>query len=247
MKSEIFIDKQVKVRLQMTERRSDCKMFVKGQVKMSRTKEKEERMDEISTAAKKVFFKKGYFNSTVEEIAKLAGVSKGTVYLYFKNKDELYVSLVMPMIEELTRLLMKFESDIIENKIATGHDLIMGFYRLFCNLFKFDPEGVRIFQVYLSSDLFPVMPKKTRNRLWMTGKRNIRIADSIITNAIKLKVLPEINPKKLFSVLWSSFLGTVLWEDSRYRISGKNNYLFDSLEQAFTLVSKGLGLCANKD
>ncbi len=214
---------------------------------MSRTKERKERIEEISIAAKTVFFKKGYFSTTIEEIAKLAGVSKGTVYLYFKNKDELYVSLVMPMIEELTRLLLAFESDLIENKIKTGHGLIMEFHRLFRNLFEFDPEGIRIFQVYLSTDLFAAMPQKTRDKLWMTGKRNLRISDSIILNAIRLNLLPEMNPKQLFSVLWSSFLGTVQWEDSRYRISRNNNYLFDSLEYTFSLVSKGLGLSANTD
>lgn len=206
-----------------------------------RTKNKDERIEEISAAAKIVFFKKGYFNSTIDEIAKLAGISKGTVYLYFKNKDELYVSLIMPMIEELTRLLLEFENNLIDDKIKTGHDLIMGFHCLFCTLFKYDPEGLRIFQVYLSTDLFAAMPQKTRDKLWMTGKRNIRIGNSIVKNAIKLNLLPEINSKKLFSILWSSFLGTVQWEDSRYRISKKNNYLFDSLEYSFSLISKGLG------
>ena len=48
-----------------------------------------------------MFFEKGYFGSTIDEIARRAGISKGTVYLYFKNKDELYVSLMLPMVDEI--------------------------------------------------------------------------------------------------------------------------------------------------
>ena len=46
----------------------------------------DQRVREITTQAKAVFLKKGYSASTMEEIAKLAGISKGTVYLYFKNR-----------------------------------------------------------------------------------------------------------------------------------------------------------------
>ena len=56
-------------------------------------KEKNIRLGEIQKAAREVFFDKGFANTTMEEITKKANVSKGTIYLYFKNKDELYVSL----------------------------------------------------------------------------------------------------------------------------------------------------------
>ena len=153
--------------------------------KQRRTKDKDERIDEILDAAKTVFFNKGYFNSTVEEISKLAGISKGTVYLYFKNKDELYVSLIMPMIEEYARLLLEFESKLVKNEFKTGDDIIMEFYNIYCKLYEYDTEGLRIFQVYLSTNLFSAMPKNTRDRLWLSGKRNIRIMKGIITDSIK--------------------------------------------------------------
>lgn len=47
----------------------------------------------ILRAATKVFAEKGYFNSKVADIAKEAGIADGTVYLYFKSKDEILHSL----------------------------------------------------------------------------------------------------------------------------------------------------------
>jgi TetR/AcrR family transcriptional regulator, fatty acid metabolism regulator protein len=54
----------------------------------------------ILRAATKVFARSGYFNSKVADIAREAGVAGGTVYLYFKNKDDVLISLVNQMMEE---------------------------------------------------------------------------------------------------------------------------------------------------
>lgn len=56
--------------------------------------EKEKRRKDILRAAKKVFFEKGFINSSMEMIAKASQLSKGTLYLYFKSKDDLYVTLL---------------------------------------------------------------------------------------------------------------------------------------------------------
>jgi len=51
------------------------------------------KRDRILRAAIRIFSQKGYFNSRISEIARLAGVADGTIYLYFKNKDDLLISL----------------------------------------------------------------------------------------------------------------------------------------------------------
>jgi len=48
-----------------------------------------DKREAILRAAIKVFAGKGYFNSKVADIAKEAGIADGTVYLYFKSKDEI--------------------------------------------------------------------------------------------------------------------------------------------------------------
>ena len=47
----------------------------------------------ILRAAIKVFARSGFFNSKVADVAREAGVADGTVYLYFKNKDDILVSI----------------------------------------------------------------------------------------------------------------------------------------------------------
>lgn len=63
-----------------------------------------QRPDEILDAALCVFTRRGLHQTTLEEVAKEAGISKGTIYLYFKNKEELFVAAaqrVVPRPDEL--------------------------------------------------------------------------------------------------------------------------------------------------
>lgn len=58
-----------------------------------REREKEQRRNDILDAAEKVFFSKGLHESTMDDVAETAELSKGTLYLYFKSKEELYLGI----------------------------------------------------------------------------------------------------------------------------------------------------------
>lgn len=59
------------------------------------------RTAEILSAARKVFAEKGFNDATVDQIAEAGGVSKGTVYLYFPSKRDVYLAALMQGAEEL--------------------------------------------------------------------------------------------------------------------------------------------------
>jgi AcrR family transcriptional regulator len=58
-----------------------------------REREKEQRRESILDAAEKVFFSRGVREATMDEVAEAAELSKGTLYLYFKSKHEIYYSI----------------------------------------------------------------------------------------------------------------------------------------------------------
>ncbi len=60
-----------------------------------RESKKQERRSAALEAAERLFSEKGFRNTTMQEIAELAGLSKGGIYLYFKSKEELYLSVCM--------------------------------------------------------------------------------------------------------------------------------------------------------
>ena len=73
------------------------------------TRRKRARPGEILDAALKVFAAKGYAAARMEDIARQAGVTKGTIYLYFENKEAVFKSLVR---EEIGKALGTVTADI---------------------------------------------------------------------------------------------------------------------------------------
>jgi TetR/AcrR family fatty acid metabolism transcriptional regulator len=69
----------------------------------------EEKYKMILNAAKQVFAMEGFYNSKVSEIAREAHVADGTIYLYFKNKDDILISLFE---EELTRIIKTVKTEL---------------------------------------------------------------------------------------------------------------------------------------
>ena len=63
-------------------------------------RKKNGKYEAILRSAIKVFASSGFFNSKVADIAREAGVADGTVYLYFKNKDDILVSIFNYYMEE---------------------------------------------------------------------------------------------------------------------------------------------------
>lgn len=60
-----------------------------------------DKRDRILSAAVRVFAKNGFFATRVSDVAKAAGVADGTIYLYFRSKEEVLVSLFEDRVERL--------------------------------------------------------------------------------------------------------------------------------------------------
>jgi TetR/AcrR family transcriptional regulator, fatty acid metabolism regulator protein len=75
-----------------------------GNEKVSRTSDKHTR---IINAALKVFAEKGFYNTRISEIAREADVADGTIYLYFKNKDDILISLFEEEIGKICKIMQE--------------------------------------------------------------------------------------------------------------------------------------------
>ena len=77
---------------------------------MPRTPEENERIrqaakDKINQAAMSLFVKKGYHATSIDDVAKLAQISKGLLYNYYKGKEELLAAMVQIRIEEVKEVM----------------------------------------------------------------------------------------------------------------------------------------------
>ena len=71
-----------------------------------------DKRERITEAAIAVFAEKGYRSSRVSDVAQAAGVADGTIYLYFKNKEDLLLSIFEEKMEMLLSMLNSKLADI---------------------------------------------------------------------------------------------------------------------------------------
>ncbi|MCR4428718.1 MAG: TetR/AcrR family transcriptional regulator [Caldiserica bacterium] len=135
--------------------------------------------EKILQTAIKVFSQKGFHETRMEEIAQKASVAKGTIYLYFKTKRELFSSLLshaLGLVEEAIRKgkregqspLSRLENlpGILLEVLSQRSEF---FHLIFNNFLLMDPESRKVFQKWkenmiraLSSDLEKIPQKNSQ-------------------------------------------------------------------------------------
>ncbi|HXL66574.1 MAG TPA: TetR/AcrR family transcriptional regulator [Xanthobacteraceae bacterium] len=86
----------------------------------TRRRRKAQRPQEIIEAAFLEFSKNGYAVTTLDQVAERAGVTKGTIYVYFESKEHLFIS----MVREAVKATMDTVEDIFERHDGSTADLL---------------------------------------------------------------------------------------------------------------------------
>jgi len=86
----------------------------------TRRRRKAERPKEILEAAFEEFSRNGYAAATLEQVAERAGVTKGTIYVYFDSKEHLFIS----MVRELTKAALDTVHEMFERHEGSTADLL---------------------------------------------------------------------------------------------------------------------------
>ena len=104
-----------------------------------REREKKVREEEIIRAAKKIFYEKGFHDTSMDEIAKAAQFSKKTLYQYFVNKEDLYFAVVA---KEFEIVIQYFAKGITNG--TTGLDKIRLLSKAYYAYYKDYPLSFRL-------------------------------------------------------------------------------------------------------
>jgi len=108
--------------------------------KLSRKeREKIQRHNEIIEAAEKRFFEKGYEKVSMDEIAQDLELSKPTLYLYFQNKDALFLEVVVRGLEDFVE-----EFKAATEKAKTGKEKTLAFINAFFTFCRKNPDYYRL-------------------------------------------------------------------------------------------------------
>ena len=199
-------------------------------------RERERRRQQIIVAAKRVFSEKGYSKSTMEDIAREAELSPGTLYLYFKNKDELYASLSLRILQYLNIRLedVKKEKDIEPRlKIAAIKEALFDVY-------QFDPMIlINMFHLQ-SSETLKNLSSPLLENITELSRNSLTILAEIFKDDSGQENFASHHPTAIADIVWSLFTGVVLWEESKRMIDNEKDFLKQTLDVAFEIFSRGI-------
>ncbi|MCU0599432.1 MAG: TetR/AcrR family transcriptional regulator [Desulfobacterales bacterium] len=105
-----------------------------------REREKERQRQEMMTAALNLFSEKGYHNVTMHEIAGKAEFAVGTIYKFFRNKEDLYKALILEKAQELKTTILEAVGES-----ADEVDKLRNFVRAKGEIFRAQIPVVRLY------------------------------------------------------------------------------------------------------
>ncbi|HNX00704.1 MAG TPA: TetR/AcrR family transcriptional regulator [Candidatus Cloacimonadota bacterium] len=169
-------------------------------------REKELRKKQILKAAEKIITRKGMLSTTMEEIAESCELSKGTIYLYFKNKEELNLSILIMVLENFTRIMEKNlkKLNTFEERLRSIGESYLEFYKNYPGDFKImnhNPEQhpeIEHSSRELERDLLA-----TSSKLW-------GVVENVIREGMDLGLIrKDIDPLEIGISLWASSNGMI--------------------------------------
>lgn len=150
---------------------------------------------QILEAGEKLFAKKGFYPATMEEVARAAGLAKGTIYLHFDDKRDLFFSIIE---KKLDILLEKIENEMRKDKLISQRiKLAIGIH------LKFLEENRDFFKIMqaLPESLKQEMERKLKGRVIEKQSRYVEILDHLIRKGIRNQEIKSLDSRKLAVIL----------------------------------------------
>lgn len=143
----------------------DKKDIQKHAIEKRKSRDKTRRKRQILEAAGKVFLQKGYINATMDDISLEVGLTKPTIYKYFKNIDHMCYLLIVPLIDSITQNLERLEKDVLAGKYQSGAQLIHDIFQTFYEGYKISPDIFRLLQFFQQSGAIWNLEEESGNLL----------------------------------------------------------------------------------
>lgn len=203
-----------------------------------RRRRREARPQEILDAALSVFVENGFSAARMEEIARRAGVTKGTLYLYFSSKEEIFKSLLQ---ESFTPHLSHFAGHI-QNAEGSSADIIRliirGLGAFMCNSNRAALPKLMIAEI----GNFPELARFYKNQVVDLG---LEMFESIIRRGIERGEFREVAPQHAARLVMIPVSYTAVWRTSFGRLDSEAYDYEALLEAHLDLVLRGLMVGGN--
>jgi len=187
------------------------------------------RRAEILDAARKVCAAHGYDAMTVDEIAQAAGIAKGTIYLYFRSKHEIYWA----MIESILGLLHEQVREELA-KPGTIEDCVRRFVATKMTYFEAYHDLLRLY--YNEVNSVAARPPRSREQFDRRYLEQVRLLQSALEGAVESGVLRRMRTDMAALTIFEVTRSAVMHRSRGWSKAS----LQDDIEFTFRFIWKGL-------
>jgi TetR/AcrR family fatty acid metabolism transcriptional regulator len=185
---------------------------------------KDLKRSEILGAAETVFASKGFARSTMEEIARKAEFATGTIYLYFRNKEQLYITLL----ESKARGYLDYVGGRLD-KAKRREERLMILVRASLDYVSLHSGFFKIF--FAERDRLEWRVKDAvRERIVRTHQAIIELFGDVIADAMRARLIKRCSPRKVATALMGLMNAVVrewLLSESNVRVAGLERFVLD--------------------
>jgi AcrR family transcriptional regulator len=170
-----------------------------------RKRERENRKNAILKAARKLFFEKGFKSVTVESIAKKAELSKGSIYLYYNSKEEIYTQILLSDID-------KFHDRIssILHPLTNASEALRRLATIYVDFFLNDRELFRILMTFMLHTTDMNLPEDLNSHIIKTTNKTINIIEQVFKFGIEQgEFPPTLNLRQNRNAIWGMLNGII--------------------------------------
>ena len=196
-----------------------------------RAERKAAQRQKILEAAREVFFRDGFMEANLDEVARIADVAKGTLYRYFENKAELYVAVLSHnggIFEERMRRAVAEGADPADRIRALGR-----FYR---DHWSNNPEYFEIFWALENQPVIGALPDPVVAEVTRLWQECLQILADVISDGTKSGSFAQCDPWSVANILWTTANGLIRSEhvESAGRLRARPlDDVFDQMVEVF--------------
>ena len=160
-------------------------------------REKQLRRSSIIDAAQRLFYKYGFNNVSMDQIAREAELAKGTLYLYFKSREDLHYSIVNRVLELIYKVL-KDEYD--PNK--TGAENLLKLGKSYIGFSQNYPNHIRAIMMF-DSTKFEKLEKNQTLKILEPDSPLVFLTEIIEKGQLDGSIRSDIKDREIALILWS--------------------------------------------
>lgn len=199
-----------------------------------KAQERQARRRRIQEAARTVFAERGYAGASIELIARAAQLSVGAIYLYFRSKEDLYVSLVEDtlVVFDAEMAQVREQSDVSKRLRETWNILVRWAEK--------DAEGPRILRLLAQPAIRPQLSDEVVAAV-STGIA--RIQDHLgacVADGIHGGIYRQVNAREIADLAWSVLLGSLDAAEMHGNVGLPTEVLAVRTDRALALIESAL-------